>query len=188
MQETQETWVWTLGREDPLEEGLASHSSILGWKIPWTEETSGLWSIGPQKVRHDCTQHSAIDLRKWGQRGQRVQARSHTSEWQAWTLYPSLLLSCPNLSHHHIAFEGSSTYRDVMQSDDKWRNHLTFLDLLLALALFSTSWGGFQRCQSQSASQGVVPLLYDRDQRMFFLYTREDCQAVSPYSLGRMIT
>ena len=72
MQETQETWVWTLGREDPLEEGMASHSSILGWKIPWTEETSGLWPIGPQKVRHDCTQHSAIDLRNWGQRVREV--------------------------------------------------------------------------------------------------------------------
>lgn len=127
------------------------------------------------------------ELGSESQRGQRVQARSHTTEWQAWTLYPSLLLSCPNLTHHHIAFEGSCTCRDVMQSDDKWRNHLAFLDLLLALALFSTSWGGFQRCQSQSAPQGVVPLIYDGDQRMFFLCTREDCQAVSLYSLGRMI-
>ena len=41
-----EMWVGSLGREDPLEEGMATHSSILTWKIPWTEEPSGLQSIG----------------------------------------------------------------------------------------------------------------------------------------------
>ena len=42
MQETQETWVWFLGQEDTLEEGLATHSSVLAWRIPWTEEPDGL--------------------------------------------------------------------------------------------------------------------------------------------------
>ena len=42
MQEMQETWVGSLGREDPLEEGMATHSSILAWRIPWTEEPGGL--------------------------------------------------------------------------------------------------------------------------------------------------
>ena len=46
VQETQETWVQSLGWEDPLEEAMATHSSILAWKIPWTEETSGLQSKG----------------------------------------------------------------------------------------------------------------------------------------------
>ena len=46
VQETQETWVQSLGWEDPLEEARATHSSILAWKIPWTEETSGLQSKG----------------------------------------------------------------------------------------------------------------------------------------------
>ena len=41
------------GWEDPLEEGMATHSSILAWRIPWTEEPGGLWSIGLQGVRHD---------------------------------------------------------------------------------------------------------------------------------------
>ena len=45
MQETQETRVQSLGREDPLEEEMATHSSILGWKILWTEEPSGLQSM-----------------------------------------------------------------------------------------------------------------------------------------------
>ena len=49
----QETWVPSLGREDPLKKGMATHSSILAWRIPWTEEPGGLQSMGSQRVRHD---------------------------------------------------------------------------------------------------------------------------------------
>ena len=42
-----------LGREDPLEKEMATHSSILAWRIPWTEEPGGLQSMGLQRVRHD---------------------------------------------------------------------------------------------------------------------------------------
>ena len=49
----QETWVLSLGWEDPLEEGMTTHSSILAWKIPWTKESGRLQSIGSQRVRHD---------------------------------------------------------------------------------------------------------------------------------------
>ena len=52
-QEPQEMWVQSQGREDPLEEDVATHSSILAWRIPWTEEPGGLQSMGPQRVRHD---------------------------------------------------------------------------------------------------------------------------------------
>ena len=48
-----ETQVRSLGREDPLEEEMATHSSILAWKIPWTEEPGGLQSKGSQRVGHD---------------------------------------------------------------------------------------------------------------------------------------
>ena len=48
MQETQEMQVGSLGREDPLEEGMATHSSILAWRIPWTEEPGGLQSMALQ--------------------------------------------------------------------------------------------------------------------------------------------
>ena len=48
----QETWVLSLGWEDPLEEGMATHSSILAWRIPWTEEPEGLQSTGSQRIRH----------------------------------------------------------------------------------------------------------------------------------------
>ena len=53
MQETQEMWVRSLGREDPLEEEMATHSSILAWRIPWTEEPGGLQSTELQRVGHD---------------------------------------------------------------------------------------------------------------------------------------
>ena len=53
LQERQETWVRSLGQEGPLEEEMASHSSILAWRISWTEEPGGLQSIGLQRVRHD---------------------------------------------------------------------------------------------------------------------------------------
>ena len=46
----QETWVRSLSQEDPLEKGMATHSSILAWRIPWTEEPDGLQSIGLQRV------------------------------------------------------------------------------------------------------------------------------------------
>ena len=45
--------VQSLGQEDPLEEGMATYSSILAWKIPWTEEPEGLQSIGSHRVGHD---------------------------------------------------------------------------------------------------------------------------------------
>ena len=49
----QETWVQSLGQEDPLEKEMAIHSSILTWKIPWTEDPGGLQHTGLQRVGHD---------------------------------------------------------------------------------------------------------------------------------------
>ena len=49
----QETWVHSLAREDPLEKGMATHSSILAWKIPRTEDSGRLQSMGSQRVGHD---------------------------------------------------------------------------------------------------------------------------------------
>ena len=48
-----QNWVRSLGQEDPMEKEMATHSSILSWKIPWTEEPSGLQSMGSQRVGHD---------------------------------------------------------------------------------------------------------------------------------------
>ena len=49
----QETWVQSLGWEDPLEKEVATHSSILAWRIPWTKEPGGLQSMGLHRVGHD---------------------------------------------------------------------------------------------------------------------------------------
>ena len=63
----QETQVRSLGREDPLEKGMATHSSILAWEIPWTEEPGGLQSMGSQRIRHDLatkSQHFGLGAMK----------------------------------------------------------------------------------------------------------------------------
>ena len=59
-----ETWVRSLGREDPLDKGMATHSSILAWRIPWTEEPGGLQSMGPQES--DTLTHLLKDRRQEG--------------------------------------------------------------------------------------------------------------------------
>ena len=53
MQESKRCGFDSLGPEDPLEEGTITHSSILAWRISWTEDPGGLWSIESQRVRHD---------------------------------------------------------------------------------------------------------------------------------------
>ena len=54
-----ETWVWSLGWEDPMEKGMATHSSITAWRILWTKEPGRLQSMGLERVRHDwVTKHS----------------------------------------------------------------------------------------------------------------------------------
>ena len=50
IQETQEMQVRSLSQKDPLSDGMATHSSILAWRIPWTEKPGGLWSVGSQRV------------------------------------------------------------------------------------------------------------------------------------------
>ena len=58
MQETQEMWVWSLSQEYPLEEEMKTHSSILAWRIPWTEEPGGLQSVGSQKSQTERLNNS----------------------------------------------------------------------------------------------------------------------------------
>ena len=57
-------WVWSLSQEDPLEEGIATHPSILAWRNPWTEKPGGLWSIELQRVRHDWSNLACIVYHK----------------------------------------------------------------------------------------------------------------------------
>ena len=60
-------WVQSLGLEDHLKEGMATHSIILAWRIPWTEEPGALQSMGSQRVRHDLvTKHQQQEKRTLG--------------------------------------------------------------------------------------------------------------------------
>ena len=59
----QETWVWSLGWEDPLEKEMATHSNTLAWKIPWAEEPGGLQSMGSRRVRQDWA--TSLSLSPW---------------------------------------------------------------------------------------------------------------------------
>ena len=68
MQEMQETRVQSLCQEDPLEEEMATHSSIISWRIPWTKDPGGLQSIGNQRVRHDWSHLAHFLSPKLGER------------------------------------------------------------------------------------------------------------------------
>ena len=57
-----ETWVQSMGQEDTLEEEMSAHSSILAWRIPWTEEPGGIQSMELQRVRHDLVTGHACTL------------------------------------------------------------------------------------------------------------------------------
>ena len=62
---TQKTWIQSLGQEDPLEEEMATHSSILAWEIPSTEEPGGLQTMGLQRVKHNlATEHVDVAMIK----------------------------------------------------------------------------------------------------------------------------
>ena len=73
----QETWVQSLGQEDPLEKGMATHSSILTWRIPWTEELDGLQSLGSKRVRHDWVTNTFV----WRWIGVKVRLQEDGSCW-----------------------------------------------------------------------------------------------------------
>ena len=64
----EETWIQSLGREDLLEEGMAMHSSILAWRVPWTEKPQGLQPKGSQRVEHDWSDlaHRHASMYSWG--------------------------------------------------------------------------------------------------------------------------
>ena len=83
MQETQEMQVQSLGGEEPLEEEMATCSSILAWKIPWTEEPGGLQSMGLQRVGHNwaCTRTPYSSHRKSPFRGSFVMSLSRDASW-----------------------------------------------------------------------------------------------------------
>ena len=76
MQETQETRVQSLGQEDPLEEGMATHSSTLAWRSPWTEAPGG-----PHRVRHDWSDRAQKGHAGWGGAGRGLSENKIRNDW-----------------------------------------------------------------------------------------------------------
>ena len=74
-----ETWVWSLGWKDPLEDNMTTHSSILAWRIPWTEEPGGLQCMGLQRVRHDGND--------WARTENLLGVGWDEQEWWGWGLH-----------------------------------------------------------------------------------------------------
>ena len=81
----QETWVWSLGKEDPLEKGMATHSSILAWRTPCTEEPGRLQSMGSQRAGHDWTTHTDYIQPIWGKNLKKVDICICITESSGWT-------------------------------------------------------------------------------------------------------
>ena len=102
MQETEETWVRFLGCQDPLEEGMAAHSSILVWRILWTEEPGRLQSIGSQRVRHN-----------WSNLAQHTALPGKSSELTCWRSWNSGILF-EVLGKEVWCFYGISTGKDLL--------------------------------------------------------------------------
>ena len=83
----QETWLRSLGQEDPLEKEMAIHSSILAWRIPWTEEPGRLQSTGLQRVGHDwvtslCKWYHSNARKRWGTK--EPLDEGERGEWNSW--------------------------------------------------------------------------------------------------------
>ena len=100
MQEIQETRVWSMGREDPLEQDIATHSSILAWEIPWTEELGRLQSTGSQEL--DTTEqltfhfifHPFSEAEKWN-----TSRKSQIYSWGQDPESPGFLPNCDRGVH-----------------------------------------------------------------------------------------
>ena len=78
----QETQVWSMGLEDPLEKGLATHSSIPSWRIPWTEESGGLQSTESQRIGHDWSINTftVFILKAW-------RMCLYITQYQIWSIF-----------------------------------------------------------------------------------------------------
>ena len=94
-----ETWIRSLNREYPLKKEMATHSSTLAWRIPWTEEPGGLWSMGWQRVRHDWATSLILSWRgRWWGRSINLGPGESWVKLSVWvppssmTLYESLML------------------------------------------------------------------------------------------------
>ena len=107
-----ETWVRSLGQEDPLEKDMATHSSTLAWKIPWMEERGRLQSMGSQRVGHDWTTSLSLSSLTAGVAGTHSHSQGSVQECQKqgqrpallclWSLNKTLYLISPTVSFRPV--------------------------------------------------------------------------------------
>ena len=130
----QETRVWLLGQEDPLDKEMAPHFSILAWRIPWTEESGGLQSIGFSSVAQSCLtlcdpmNRSTPGLPVHHQLPEFTQTHVH---WVSHAIQPSHPLSSPsppafNLSQHQGLFKWVSSSHQVAKILEFQLQHQSF--------------------------------------------------------------
>ena len=106
----QETWVQSLDREDPLKKGMTTHSSIFGWRIPWTEELGGLQSVSSQIIRHNW-ETNTFTFFKWQTRDRtnhsKLNRLSQISlcpyNLKYWTIWGHRAVNIFNLDAHSLA-------------------------------------------------------------------------------------
>ena len=124
MKEGWEMWVRSLSWEDPLEEKMATHSSILVWEIPWTEEPSGLQSIGSQRVRHDWVTEC-------------VHARAHThtpTHTHTHSVYLPINYLYSHLSFYSSSIKISAKEKYILQENLSISNSITLWNLVIEIA------------------------------------------------------
>ena len=119
-----ETWVQSLGWEDPLEKEMATHSSILAWRIPWTEEPGGLQSTGSQRVGHDW----ALSLHFTFKEKASLPWQMRTTITQGSFVY-SILLPCLSVNLCNCVYRMSPWLPSHLNA---WKVFLSFLGMHLS--------------------------------------------------------
>ena len=122
-------WVPSLSPEDPLEEGMATHFSILAWRVPWTEEPGRLWSIGSHRVRHNWSNLAHTRARNSAEHEALAREPEHCPYFLQWTDFEQIILkqkllmlccvwaqSCPTLSDPMDCSLPASSIHGILQA------------------------------------------------------------------------
>ena len=143
-----ETWVQSLSQEDPLEKAIVTHSCILSWRIPWTEEPGRLQSMGSQRVRHNwaTNTHPQRNFCKWNSREGEVavflscsfQRRRCLSQYLSLQL--SLFSVCLSLSHSFSLFPFLSCIVSALLLKSSFLRSKVKVKSLSCVQLFATPW------------------------------------------------
>ena len=154
MQETLKTLVWSLSQEDPLEKGMAIHSSVLAWRIPQTEEPGGLWSIESWRVGHDWSNRACAHINKTTEQSQHPRlscsGRADTAGQQAEALLITVL-EC--LMEAGLLCKMQAPDRENLGS---WNVSACMLSCFSCVQLFATLW--------TVAHQSPLPMGFSRQE------------------------